>query len=38
LVYIWMMMHRNRLALMEQADEDHGLEAAIAERHAEALA
>jgi heme exporter protein C len=38
LVYIWMMMHRNRVALMEQAEEDHGLETAIAERHAEALA
>ena len=38
LVYIWMMLHRNRLAIMEQAADDHGLELAIAERHAEVLA
>ncbi len=38
LVYIWLMMHRNRLAMMEQAMDDHGLQMAIAERHAEAIA
>lgn len=38
LVYIWLMMHRNRLAMMEQAVEDHGLKVAIAERHAEVSA
>jgi heme exporter protein C len=38
LVFIWMMLHRNRVAMMEQAIDDHGLQVAIAERHAEVSA
>ena len=38
LVYVWLMLHRNRVAMMEQAIEDHGLQIAIAERHAEVSA
>jgi heme exporter protein C len=35
LVYVWLMLHRNRVAMMEAILEDQGLEQAIAERHAE---
>ena len=35
LVYVWLMLHRNRVAMMEATLEDRGLEQAIAERHAE---
>jgi heme exporter protein C len=38
LVYVWLMMHRNRVGMMEQAMDDHGLQLAIAERHAEVSA
>ncbi len=38
LVYVWLMLHRNRVAMMEQAMDDHGLQIAIAERHAEVRA
>lgn len=38
LVYVWLMIHRNRVAIMEQKMDDHGLQRAIAERHAEVLA
>ena len=38
LTYVWLMLHRNRVAMMEQAIDDHGLQIAIAERHAEVSA
>jgi heme exporter protein C len=36
LVYVWLLVHRMRVAVMEDALDDHGLEVAIAERQAEA--
>jgi heme exporter protein C len=36
-MYVWLMMHRNRIAMMEQALDDHGLEMALSERRAEAV-
>jgi heme exporter protein C len=36
LVYLWLLVHRMRVAVMEDALDDHGLEVAIAERQAEA--
>jgi heme exporter protein C len=36
LVYLWLLIHRIRVAVMEDAVDDHGLELAIAERQAEA--
>jgi heme exporter protein C len=35
LVYLWLMLHRNRVAMMERTLDEQGLEQAIAERHAE---
>jgi heme exporter protein C len=35
LVYIWLMIHRNRVAMLEAQLDDGGLRAAIAERQAE---
>ena len=35
LIYAWLLMHRHRLAQMEQAEEDHGLVRALDERRAE---
>jgi heme exporter protein C len=37
LAYLWLMMHRNRVGMMEQALDDHGLELALQERRAEAV-
>lgn len=37
LMYVWLMVHRNRIAMMEQALDDHGLELAVQERRAEAV-
>jgi heme exporter protein C len=37
LAYVWLMMHRNRIAMMEQALDDHGLQIAIQERRSEAV-
>jgi heme exporter protein C len=36
LVYIWLMMHKMRVMMMEDAVDDHGLELALEERRAEA--
>jgi len=36
LVYIWLMMHKMRVMMMEDALDDHGLELALEERRAEA--
>jgi heme exporter protein C len=36
LAYVWFMMHRCRVAMMEEAIEEHGLELALEERRAEA--
>jgi heme exporter protein C len=35
LIYAWLLMHRHRLAQMEQADDDHGLATALTERRSE---
>ena len=35
LVYCWLMLHKNRVLMMEAALEDHELELAIVERQAE---
>jgi heme exporter protein C len=37
LLYIWLVMHRQRVLAMEDALDDHGLEFAITERRQEAL-
>jgi heme exporter protein C len=37
LAYLWLMVHRNRIGMMEQALDDHGLEMALQERRAEAV-
>jgi heme exporter protein C len=37
LAYVWLMLHRNRIAMMEQALDDHGLQIAIQERRSEAV-
>jgi heme exporter protein C len=37
LVYLWLMLHKQRVLTMEDAAADHGLDEAIAERHAEGL-
>jgi heme exporter protein C len=37
LVYLWLMMHRNRVAMMEAAMEAKGLEVALAERRGDAV-
>lgn len=37
-LYVWLMMHRMRVSMMEEAIEAKGLDLALAERHAEALA
>jgi heme exporter protein C len=37
LAYLWLMMHRNRIGMMEQALDDHGLALALEERRAEAV-
>ncbi len=36
LVYVWLMIHRTRIMVMEDALDDHGLDLAIEERRAEA--
>ena len=36
LVYLWLMVHKTRIARMEDALDDHGLELALEERRAEA--
>ena len=36
LVYLWLMVHKTRIARMEDALDDHGLDLAIEERRAEA--
>jgi heme exporter protein C len=36
LIYLWLVLHRTRVMMMEDALDDHGLDLAIAERHAEA--
>ena len=36
LVYIWLMMHKMRVMMLEDALDDHGLELALEERRAEA--
>jgi heme exporter protein C len=36
LVYVWLMIHRTRVARMDDALDDHGLDAAIEQRRAEA--
>jgi heme exporter protein C len=35
-IYLWLVLHRTRVMMMEDALDDHGLDLAIAERHAEA--
>jgi heme exporter protein C len=37
LVYLWLMVHKTRIARMEDALDDHGLDLALEERRAEAL-
>jgi heme exporter protein C len=37
LAYVWLLLHRNRIAMMEQALDDHGLQIAIQERRSEAV-
>jgi heme exporter protein C len=37
LAYLWLMMHRNRIGMMDQALDEHGLELALQERRAEAV-
>jgi heme exporter protein C len=37
LVYLWLMVHKTRIARMEDALDDHGLDLALAERRAEAM-
>ena len=37
LVYVWLLIHRFRLAYLSEQLEDHGLELALAERRAEAV-
>jgi heme exporter protein C len=37
LVYMWLMFHKTRLMMMEDALDDHGLDLALQERRAEAL-
>ena len=36
LVYVWLMVHKTRIARMEDALDDHGLDLALEERRAEA--
>jgi heme exporter protein C len=36
LLYVWLVMHRQRVLAMQDAVDDHGLEFAIAERRQEA--
>jgi heme exporter protein C len=36
LVYLWLMIHKMRVMMMEDALDDHGLEVALEERRAEA--
>ena len=36
LLYVWLVMHRQRVLAMQDALDDHGLEFAIAERRQEA--
>ena len=36
LVYLWLMVHKTRIAIMEDALDDHGLDLALEERRAEA--
>ena len=36
LLYVWLVMHRQRVLAMQDALDDHGLEFAIAERRLEA--
>ena len=38
MLFAWLLIHRYRLALVADRAEDEGLERAIAERRAEALA
>jgi heme exporter protein C len=35
LLYVWLVLHRQRVLAMEDALDDHGLDAALAERRAE---
>ena len=35
-VYVWLLLHRQRVLAMQDALDDHGLEIAIAERREEA--
>jgi heme exporter protein C len=37
LMYVWLVLHRQRLLAMQDALDDHGLEFAIAERREEAV-
>jgi heme exporter protein C len=37
-IYAWLLLHRHRVAVMEDALDEHGLELAIEERHAEGMA
>jgi len=36
LLYVWLVIHRQRTLVLEDALEDHGLDAALVERRAEA--
>jgi heme exporter protein C len=37
LVYLWLMLHKTRIAMMEDALDEHGLDLALEERRAEAV-
>jgi len=37
LVYLWLMLHKTRIAMMEDALDDHGLDLALEQRRAEAV-
>ena len=38
LIYSWLLLHRARIAVMEDALDEHGLELALEERRAEGAA